>query len=139
MNKTATSVLAGKHLHKKNPFCAALETYDKTPIFIPLNIKEDAAESVAQKRSGSSGPGGVDSEALHGWISKFGGNRKILRTCVENFVNWIANNSPPWAAYCAFMSGRLSLLEKQPGVFLVRVGVNWRLLFAKIVLKVPGL
>ena len=41
-----------------------LETYEETPIFIPVNITEEAVISVARKLSGSSGPGGTDSEAL---------------------------------------------------------------------------
>ena len=42
------------------------------PIFIPVNITEEAVESVAQKLLGGSGPGGMDSEALQGWLMKFG-------------------------------------------------------------------
>ena len=57
---------------------------------------------------------------------------------MENFVDWLANGSPPWAAYRAFMSGRLIALDKQPGVRPVGVGETWRRLFAKIVLKVTG-
>ena len=38
--------------------------YNKTSIFIPVNITEEDVESVAQKLLGSSGPGGTDSEAL---------------------------------------------------------------------------
>ena len=41
---------------------------------------------------------------------------------MENFVDWIANGSPPWAACCAFISGRLVALEKQYGVRPVGVG-----------------
>ena len=41
-----------------------LETNEETPIFIPVNITEEAVILVARKLSGSSGPGGTDSEAL---------------------------------------------------------------------------
>ena len=58
---------------------------------------------------------------------------------MATFVDWLANGSPPWAAYCALMSGRLITLEKQPGILPVGVGETWRRLFAKIVLKVTGL
>ena len=44
----------------------------------------------------------------------------------------------PWAAYHAFISGRLIALDKQPDVHTVGIGEMWRLLFAKIVLKVTG-
>ena len=53
-------------------------------------------------------------------------------------MDWLANGSPPWAAYRAFMSGRLIVLDKQPGVRLVGVGETRRRLFAKILLKVTG-
>ena len=53
---------------------------------------------------------------------KFGEDRKIVRTSVETFVDWLANGSPPWAAYCAFTSGCLIALEKKPGVRPVGVG-----------------
>ena len=46
--------------------------YEERPIFIPADITEEAVESVARKNSGSSVPGGTDSEALQGWLLKFG-------------------------------------------------------------------
>ena len=45
---------------------------------------------------------------------------------------------PPRAAYCAFISGRLIMVDKKPGVCLVGVGETWRRFFVKIVLKVIG-
>ena len=82
------------------------------PIFIPIDITEDAVKSAARKLSGSSGPRGMDSKSLQGWILKFEEDRKRLRTSVETFVKWLDNKSPSWAAYCAFMSGRLIALDK---------------------------
>ena len=87
---------------------------------------------------GSSSPGGTESEALQGWLLKFGEDITILRTSVETFVDWLSNGSPPWAAYCAFMSGRMITLDKQPGVRPVGIGETWRVIFARIILKVTG-
>ena len=42
INKTITSVLEGKHPSKKIPSCATLETYEDTPMFIPVNITKEA-------------------------------------------------------------------------------------------------
>ena len=53
-------------------------------------------------------------------------------------MGWLANGSPPWAAYRAFMSGHLIGLDKQPGVWPVDVGEMWWRLFANILLKVTG-
>ena len=68
----------------------------------------------------------------------WGRYQKTLYYYVEIFVDWLANNNPPWEAYCAFMSGRLITLEKQPVVCPINVGETWRCLFAKCVLKVTG-
>ena len=91
-----------------------------------------------QKLSGRSGPGGTDYEALQGWLINFGEYSIRLCISVETFVDWLANGSPPWAAYRAFMSGRIIVLEKQPGVRLVGAGETWWRIFTKIVLKVMG-
>ena len=66
-------------------------------------------------------------------------DKKILRTILETFVDWIANMSPPYEAYCAFMFGCLILLDKHPGVRPVGVRETWRHIFARIVLKTTGL
>ena len=57
---------------------------------------------------------------------------------METFFDWLANGSPHWAAYGAYMSGHLIVLDKQPGVRPVGVGETWRLIFSNIVLKVTG-
>ena len=72
IKETAASVLEGKRPSETFPSCATLETYNKTPIFIPVGIMEEAVEIVAQKRLEISGPGGTDSGALQGWLMKFG-------------------------------------------------------------------
>ena len=106
--------------------------------FILVDITEEAVESVAHKISGGSGPGGTDLEAQQGWILKFSEDSTRLRTSVETFVDWLANGIPPWAAYRAFMPGRLIVLDKQPAVRLVGIVEIWRRLFSNIVLKFTG-
>ena len=49
INKSVTSVLAVKHLHKTNPVYYTLEANDESPIFIPANITEDMVELLAWK------------------------------------------------------------------------------------------
>ena len=103
-----------------------------------MDITEDAVKSVAQKISGSSALGCKDPEALQGWILDFGKNRKIFHSSFKTLVGWLSNNSPPWVAYCEFMSGCLNTLEKQPGIRPVGIGETWRHIFANIVLEVKG-
>ena len=66
INKTVTSVLKRKYPHKEILSCATLETYEEMPIFIPVDITEEAVELIARKLSGISGTGGTDLEALQG-------------------------------------------------------------------------
>ena len=121
INETAVLVLEGKRPIRNILSCATLETYKEAPIFIPIDITEEAVESVARKLLRSSGPGGTDSEALQGWLLKFEEDITRLHTRVVTFIDWLANASPPWAAYGAFMSGQLNALDKQPGVHPVGV------------------
>ena len=108
------------------------------PIFVPVGITEEAVESVARKLPGRSGPGGTDSEALQGWLLKFGEDSTRPRSSVEIVFDRLANGIPPWVAYCEFMCSRLIALDKHPGVRPVGVVETWRSLFANIVLMVTG-
>ena len=64
INKTVILVLEEKHPSETIPSCATIETYKETPIFIPIDMTEEAAESVARKLLKSSSPGGTESERL---------------------------------------------------------------------------
>ena len=57
---------------------------------------------------------------------------------METFIDCLANKSPPWAAYLAFMSYRLIALDKQNGMRPVGVRETWGRLFTKILIKVTG-
>ena len=97
----------------EKPHCSTLEVYKDTPISIPVYIMEDVVESVIRKLLGITGPRGTDSETLQGWLLKLGDYRKIICFSVENFVEWMANKSPPSVAYWSFMSGHLIALDKK--------------------------
>ena len=51
-------------------------------------------------------------------------------------MDWLANGSPPWAEYRAFISGQMIALDKHPGERPAGVGETWRRIFANIVLKI---
>ena len=53
---------------------------------------------------------------LRNWILCFGFASEELRVVVASLADWMANSSPPWAAYCALMACRLVALDKRPGV-----------------------
>ena len=46
-------------MHEKINLGVALEVYEETPVFIPMDITEEVVKSVAQKLSVSAGPGGM--------------------------------------------------------------------------------
>ena len=68
VEETITLVLVEKHPNEDPSPCYTLEVYDKTPIFIPVEVMEDVVESFTQKLSEVSSPIGTDSAALQGWI-----------------------------------------------------------------------
>ena len=47
INDTITSVLEVKYPRETIPSCDTLETYEETLIFIPVDITEEAVESVS--------------------------------------------------------------------------------------------
>ena len=57
-----------------------------------------------------------------GAIFKIHKEQQKLRISVEMFVGWLANKNSPWASYCAFMTGYLIALDKQPDVHPVGIG-----------------
>ena len=70
--------------------------------------------------------------------SKICGGQYKTAYSKDFFVDWIANGSPPWVAYRAFMSSRMIALDKQSGVRPVCVGEIWWRLFVNIVIKFTG-
>ena len=86
INKTFAYLLTEKHTQENISSCSMLETYNETPIFIPVDIAEDAVKSVTQKLSGNYSPRVTDSEALQGYILKLVNDSKRLCSSVETFV-----------------------------------------------------
>ena len=72
------------------------------------------------------------------WILRFGAASAELRLIVGDFVEWLGNGQPPWAAYWTLMSGWLIALYKQPWIRAVGVGETWRLIMEKCLLRVAG-
>ena len=103
-----------------------------------MDITDDTVTAVAGTLWGSVGPGGMDSVLLQHWLLRFGAAIAELRMIVGDFVEWLGNGRPPWAAYRVLMSGRLIALDKQPGIRPVGVGETWRRMMAKCLLKVAG-
>ena len=138
-------VLRGKHPKMRDPDPdmadddrGSFEPYEATPQPLPLCITEEVVEKVASRLSGSAGPGGADSVDLRNWLLRFGAESERLRSVLASLAEWLANTSPPWAAYRALMAARLVALDKCPGVRPVGIGEIVRRLLAKCVLNVVG-
>ena len=116
-------VIRTKHPEARKPTAASLDSYPGCPPELtPVDITEDTVTAVAGRLSEGAGPGGTDSVSLQHWLLRFGAVRAELRLIVGDFVEWLGNGRPPWAAYWALMSARLIALDKQPGTRPVGVG-----------------
>jgi hypothetical protein len=116
----------------------AFEPYPDLPAPIPVCITQDDVEAVSSRLSGAARPGGTDAVELSNWLLRFGRESKALREEMAAWTNWLANTSPPWAAYWALMANRLVALDKQPGTCPVGIGEVYRQLWAKCLLKAIG-
>ena len=128
-------VLRTKHPEACPPTEASLDSYpDRPPDLVHVDITNNTVAEVAGRLSGGAGPGGTESVSLQHWLLRFGAASGEMRLIVADFAEWLINGQPPWAAYCAMMSGWMIALDKQPGVRLVGVGESWRRLMVKYLL-----
>ena len=107
-------VLISKHLPAVIPEVGFLEDYSTFPTRVLLDISCDTIEKVAKQMCRAAGPGGVEAIALQHWILCIGKENTAFRKVVAAFTSWMANDSPPWAAYRTFMSNFLVELDKCP-------------------------
>ena len=136
-------VLWEKHLYLRvppveNPACTAFEEYEDVPEPVPLEFTEDGVMWVASKLSGAAGALGVEAMELRNWFLRFGCASEELRVVVASLADWMANSSPPWAAYCTLMEFRLVTLDKRLGVCPVGIGETLRQALAKLVMRAAG-
>jgi hypothetical protein len=139
--KTGVSVaesLESKHPEARTPDVCNLPTYPEVPELIALDITKDTLEHIASRLSGAAGPGGSDAYAVKHWLLGFSTHSARLCTALAAMASWMANESPPWAAIRALMSGRLIAIDKSPGIRPIGIGETWRRAIAKSVLHVAG-
>ena len=122
----------------ENPMCAAFEDYEEVPEMVPLDFTEDDVMWVASKLSDAASALGAEAIELRNWLLCFGCASEELRVVVARLDDWMANSSPPWAAYRALMACCLLSLDKQPGVRPVGIGEALRRALAKLVMRAAG-
>ena len=131
--------LCTKQLEARTPTAAILDSYPgRPPELTPVDITEDTVTAVAGRLSGGAGPGGTYSMSLQHWLQRFGEASAELRLIVGDFVEWLGNGWPPWAAYRVLMSGRLIALDNQPVIRPVGVGETWWRMMEKCLLRMAG-
>eukprot|EP00978_Attheya_sp_CCMP212_P019497 scaffold54738_cov30-Attheya_sp.AAC.1 len=108
-------VLHSKHPPARVPEVEDLEEYDTLPEFIRVDITDETMEKVVRCLSGAGGPGGTDAMSLHHWLLRFGSVSQCFRHVGAHLVDWMSNESPPWAAIRALMACRLLALNKWRG------------------------
>ena len=75
---------------------------------------------------------------MRNWLLCFGCVSEELRVVVASLADWVANSSPPWAAYHALMACRLVPLDKHPWVRPVGIVETLRRALDKLVMRVAG-
>jgi hypothetical protein len=115
----------------EDPHCIAFKHYDEVPVEIPTDCTSEDLETLALRMGGSAGPSSFDAVMLRNCLLRYGRASGKLRQELANWVEWLSNESPPWAAYRALMSQRLVTLDKQPGVRPVAIGKIWQGCIAK--------
>ncbi len=109
----------------EDPNCIDVEYYDEVPMTMPTDCSSEDLETLALQMSGSAGPS-FDAVMLRNCLLRYGRASGELRQELANWVEWLSNDSPPWAAYRALMCQRLVALDKQPGVRPMAIGEIWQ-------------
>ena len=79
-----------------------------------MDITNKTVTAVAGRLLVGAGPGGKGLLSLQRWLLRFRAASGEVWLIVGDFVEWMGNGRPPWAAYRALMSVRLIALYKQP-------------------------
>ena len=75
---------------------------------------------------------------LRNCLLRFGCASEELRVVVASLADWMANSSPPWAAYSALLACSLVALYKRTGVRPVGIGETLRWALAKLIMRAAG-
>ena len=91
----------------------------------PIYCYEENVAKAAARLSGGAGPCGVDGIMLTNWMLRFGAHSENLRAEIAEWVCWLSNGSPPYAAYRALNTVRELAADKRPGVRPLGCGETW--------------
>ena len=101
---------------------------------MPLNISEEDFQWVDNCLTGAVGPSGMYALDFQSCLLRFLTSLDILREDMVKWAYWLANESPPWAAYHTIISAQMVTLDKCPSVRPVVIGEVCRRLITNLVL-----
>ncbi len=93
-----------------------LDEYEFVPQPLSLQFTENDVKTMASNLHGSGGPTTLDSYLLSDLLLRYGTSSTLLRDEMAHWTEWLANDSPPWAAYRATMATRAVAFNKFPGI-----------------------
>ena len=114
------------------------EEYSNCSVAPPHTSCGESILETVRKLHGAAGPGGVDALQLQSWVIRHGTASENLRQELALWSEWLANESPPFAAYRALNAKRALALDKLPGVRPIGIGEVYMRLWAKDLLRDSG-
>ncbi len=120
-------VLQSQHSNMRIPNlgdsnCIAFVQYNEVPMVLPMDCTSKELEALALRMSGSAVPSSFDAVMMRNCLLWYGKASSKLRLEMADWVEWLNNESSPWAAYHALICRRLVALDKQPGIHPVAIG-----------------
>jgi hypothetical protein len=114
-----------------DPDGIAIKHYIEVLMVLPTDCTSNNLEVLALRMSGSASPSSFDAVMMRNCLLWYGRALSELRQEMVSWVEWLSNESPPWAAYSTLMCRRLVAQDKQPGVRPVAIGEIWHQCIAK--------
>ena len=124
-------MLRQKHPDPIIPAEDHFDEYETTPDSVGVFCYEEDVAKACAKMRGASGPCGVDSDLLKGWLLRYGTRSDKLREEMALWACMLANASPAYAKYRAVNAARMLAADKQPGVRPLACGEVYMRLWAR--------
>jgi hypothetical protein len=113
------NVLCEKHPDCRVPSEEDFDAYsDATNLLdtMPVYCYEECIAKAAARLSGGAGPCGVEAKMLKHWLLWHGAHLEKFCEAMVDWVDWLSNGLPPYAAYGAVNMVCPVALDKCPGV-----------------------
>ena len=135
---TVRDVLLNKHPPPSEPpeSCLMAGEPDLVSPIIYDRITPELIRKIGRQMQGSSGPSGLDADALCKMLTSYGKTSDRLCTVLAEFARCICTDTVDPAHLEAFTAARLIPLDKRPGVRPIAVGEAIRRLVCRTIMRV---